>query len=68
MVKIFEKTAGFLSGSYEELKKVSTPSWEETKRSTFVAIVVVILLAVLILIIDWVFGNVSNLIIPSVID
>ncbi len=68
MVNIFAKTIDFLSGSYEELKKVSTPTWSDTKRSTFMAIVIVILLAVIIFLIDLIFSNLSSLFIPSGIN
>lgn len=66
MANIFSKSKGFLSDSYEELKKVSTPSKEETKRATLFTIAIVIAVAFLIFVIDYIFSNISGLIIPSV--
>jgi len=68
MANIFSKSKGFISESYEELKKVSTPSMAETKKSTLITIAIVIAVAVIIFLMDLIFSRISGLIIPSVVD
>ena len=68
MANLFSKSKAFISGRYEELKKVSTPSMSETKKITFMTIVIVVIVALTIFFMDLVFNNVSRLIIPTVVD
>ena len=68
MANLFSKSKAFISASYEELKKVSTPSMSETKKITFMTIVIVVIVALTIFLMDLVFNNVSRLIIPTVVD
>ena len=68
MANLFSKSKAFISGSYEELKKVSTHSMSETKKITFMTIVIVVIVALTIFFMDLVFNNVSSLIIPTVVD
>ncbi len=65
MANLIRKGIDFVSGSYEELKKVSTPSFDETKRATIMTVVIVLLVAVIIMILDLIFNNVSKIIMPS---
>ena len=65
MANLIRKGIDFISGSYEELKKVSVPSFDETKRMTIMTIIIVLLVAVIIMILDLIFNNVSKIIMPS---
>ena len=65
MANLIRKGIDFVSGSYEELKKVSVPSFDETKRATVMTIIIVLAVAVIIMILDLIFNNVSKIIMPS---
>ena len=50
----------YLSEVVAELKKVTWPSWDETKRSTVVVIVFTILLSAYLAAFDWVWQHITQ--------
>lgn len=65
MANLIRKGIDFISGSYEELKKVSVPSFDETKRMTIMTIIIVLFVAVVIMVLDLFFNAISRQIMPS---
>ena len=56
---------GFFKGMSSELKKVIWPTGKQTVKSTFVTIVFVLMIAVVLIVLNYVFGGLSNLWINS---
>lgn len=44
-----------------ELSKVTWPTWKETKKATWVVIITTLIIAAILGLLDWVFGNVSRI-------
>ncbi|MGI6680393.1 MAG: preprotein translocase subunit SecE [Bdellovibrionota bacterium] len=66
MANIFSKSIEFVSESYKELKKVSTPSMSETKRVALAVILIVIMVATMIFVIDYFFSILSGAVVPKI--
>ena len=54
------KGIGFLGDSQAELKKVSTPSRQETLQATMVVMVMLLLIGAILGLYDWVFKQVMG--------
>jgi preprotein translocase subunit SecE len=50
------KGRGYLAESIEELKKVHTPTREETIRSTWVVVLIIVIIAFCLFVLDLVFN------------
>ena len=55
---VVSKAFGFASESIEELKKVSTPTRQETIQATLVTLIIMIFVAVCLFVLDFVFSKV----------
>ncbi len=55
---MFEKIKSFLESVRVEMKKVSWPTWEELKGSTYIVLSLSLLLAVFLFIVDFVLNRV----------
>ncbi|MCO6431836.1 MAG: preprotein translocase subunit SecE [Deltaproteobacteria bacterium] len=49
---IFSQASEYLSGSVEELKKVSTPTRQETLQATLATVVIILFFAVCLMVLD----------------
>lgn len=47
---------GYILGAKEELKKVTWPTWEQVKKSTWTVLIVSVIFAVFLGLLDYVFG------------
>ena len=54
---LMTQTKGFIDGSMDELKKVSTPTKQETIQATLVTCFIILFVAGCIALIDLVFNN-----------
>ena len=59
------KKKGFLKGMKSELKKVIWPTGKQTVKSTFVTIAFVLLISLILIVLNVVFGKLSDLWISS---
>lgn len=56
----FARASEYLSGSVDELKKVSSPTRQETTQATIVTIVIVMGLALIVALMDLIFRQIMT--------
>ena len=57
---IVDQSRGFLTESVEELKKVTTPTRQETIQATLVTVVIMTFVAICLMILDLIFRTVMD--------
>lgn len=59
------KSKEFFGDCVDELKKVTTPTRQETVQATLVAVVIIVFVAVALLLLDFVFNRVMGALLAS---
>ncbi|RMG40163.1 MAG: preprotein translocase subunit SecE [Candidatus Dadabacteria bacterium] len=57
---IIRQVSEFFSESVDELKKVSTPTRQETIQATMVTLLIMVVVSLSLLIMDWIFSNITS--------
>ena len=57
-----EKTKNFLKDVRFELSKVSWPTWEELKSSTYVVLTLSLILIVFLFVVDFILAKILNIV------
>lgn len=59
-VGLAAQTGGFVTGSWEELKKVTHPTRQETVQATLVVLLMMVIVSTFLCLVDWLFHTIMR--------